>query len=76
MEILYNQERPTGVWEGERAMEQQREMEIPQEEDLIYALDIGTRSVIGMLGKVKEGKEPCRMARSRTSARRPGLWWK
>ena len=37
-------------------MEQQREMEIPQEEDLIYALDIGTRSVIGMLGKVKEGK--------------------
>ena len=52
MEILYNQERPTGVWEGERAMEQQREMEIPQEEDLIYALDIGTRSVIGMLGKV------------------------
>ena len=56
MEILYNQERPTGVWEGERVMEQQREMEIPQEEDLIYALDIGTRSVIGMLGKVKEGK--------------------
>ena len=27
-----------------------------QEEDLIYALDIGTRSVIGMLGRVEEGR--------------------
>ena len=25
----------------------------PQEQDLIYALDIGTRSIIGILGKVK-----------------------
>lgn len=27
-----------------------------QEQDLIYALDIGTRSVIGMLGQVEDGK--------------------
>lgn len=28
----------------------------PQEQDLIYALDIGTRSVIGMLGRAEEGR--------------------
>ena len=27
-----------------------------QEQELVYALDIGTRSVIGMLGKLEEGR--------------------
>lgn len=36
---------------------QQKEEEYPmQEKDLIYALDIGTRSVIGMLGRQENGR--------------------
>ena len=36
---------------------QQKEEEYPmQEKELIYALDIGTRSVIGMLGRQENGR--------------------